>query len=124
MSLPYIDAWPYCCYCGGKIAEDHEPLPHTAFMCLKCRRARARDMKHAIRLVSRAIRDGALPPLTSAICGCGKPALVYEHRDYRRPLDVEPVCKSCNRKRGPALWNPDEKISYESALVAKTIGRK
>lgn len=31
---------------------------------------------------------------------CGMKAEVYDHRDYKKPLDIEPVCKSCNYKRG------------------------
>ncbi len=34
---------------------------------------------------------------------CGKRAFHYDHRYYSRPLDVVPVCRSCNQKRGPAL---------------------
>lgn len=42
--------------------------------------------------------DGSIPCVD-----CGRPAKVYDHRDYSRPLDVEPVCKGCNKKRGPGL---------------------
>lgn len=41
---------------------------------------------------------------------CGVRAEVYDHRDYLRPLDVEPVCRSCNKKRGPGL-NKWERIA-------------
>lgn len=27
----------------------------------------------------------------------------YDHRDYTKPLSVEPVCRSCNKLRGPAI---------------------
>lgn len=27
----------------------------------------------------------------------------YDHRDYNKPLEVEPVCHSCNMKRGPGI---------------------
>lgn len=40
---------------------------------------------------------------------CGDPATGYDHRDYRKPLEVDPVCNPCNRRRGVALpykeWN-------------------
>lgn len=56
------------------------------------------------KYVSFAIRDGYLPRPTTLIClDCGAPAQVYDHRDYNRPLDVEPVCHACNVRRGPAL---------------------
>ena len=55
-------------------------------------------------IVARAISKGLLPAASSHYCvDCGKPALHYDHRDYSRPLDVEPVCRSCNVMRGPAL---------------------
>ena len=54
--------------------------------------------------VHKAIRDGYLPCLTTLLCiDCGSQAQVYDHRDYNKPLDVEPVCHACNVKRGPAL---------------------
>ena len=34
---------------------------------------------------------------------CGAPARVHDHRDYRQPFITDPVCLSCNRRRGPAL---------------------
>jgi len=56
--------------------------------------------------VKKSIDDGHIAPLDGSIAcvDCGKPATVYEHRDYTKPLDVEPVCSSCNRKRGPAEY--------------------
>ena len=58
----------------------------------------------AHRYVLSAVRDGYLPRPTTLTCpDCGAPAQVYDHRDYNRPLDVEPVCHACNVKRGPAI---------------------
>lgn len=34
---------------------------------------------------------------------CGETASHYDHRDYLKPLEVEPVCPSCNKLRGPGL---------------------
>ena len=53
----------------------------------------------------RAVVAGLFPNLLEVetpCTDCGKRATVYDHRDYGRPLDVEPVCQSCNLKRGPA----------------------
>ena len=62
------------------------------------------DYHKSHRLVQIAIRDGYLPKPSTLIClDCGASAQVYDHRDYNRPLDVEPVCHACNIKRGPAL---------------------
>jgi hypothetical protein len=50
-----------------------------------------------------AVRAGRLPRAIELFCiDCDGPAQVYDHRDYSKPLDVEPVCRSCNAKRGPA----------------------
>jgi hypothetical protein len=40
---------------------------------------------------------------TRSCCDCGADAKNYDHRDYTKPLEVDPVCFSCNYKRGPAL---------------------
>lgn len=37
---------------------------------------------------------------------CGDRATVHEHRDYTRPLMVEPTCKSCNSRRRTAYPHP------------------
>ena len=56
----------------------------------------------AHRLVAEAVKDGHLPRLDGGIpCkDCGRPAAAYDHRDYDKPLDVEPVCNPCNLRRG------------------------
>lgn len=52
--------------------------------------------------VARAIRKGELArPATKPCVDCGEQAEHYDHRDYRQPLSVEPVCRKCNYKRGP-----------------------
>jgi hypothetical protein len=65
--------------------------------------------KAAISMVNRAICLGYLHSLKdqpTPCVDCGKQADHWEHRDYARPLEVEPCCMSCNFKRGPALF-PD-----------------
>ena len=57
--------------------------------------------------VKSAVRRGLLPDLMSgeyACVDCAGVAHEYDHRDYSRPLDVEPVCRSCNKRRGTAKW--------------------
>lgn len=54
--------------------------------------------------VARAIRLGELVHPSNFPCtDCGAESLHYDHRDYSQPLTVEPVCRKCNYKRGPAL---------------------
>lgn len=51
--------------------------------------------------VAKAIRKREmLPPNAHNCVDCGAEALCYDHRDYTKPLDVQPVCRSCNVKRG------------------------
>lgn len=53
--------------------------------------------------VSRAKRDGILPSAEGMPCSdCPRTAECYDHRDYGRPLQVDPVCRSCNSIRGHA----------------------
>ena len=52
--------------------------------------------------VQKAIRLGHLPRLDGSIrcTDCPSPAVAYDHRDYRAPTRVNPVCLPCNRRRG------------------------
>jgi hypothetical protein len=55
-------------------------------------------------LVYKAMQAGRLPKASTLTCvDCGKPAKCWDHRDYDKPFEIEPVCIGCNRKRGPAL---------------------
>lgn len=58
-------------------------------------------------LVQKAIRAGEIPCLKDKKTKCSDckfPATEYDHGDYHKPLEVEPVCRSCNIKRGVAIW--------------------
>lgn len=71
---------------------------------------------HCHATVSSAVRRGILPDLRAdsiACVDCGSRATVYEHRDYSRPLDVEPVCVSCNRRRGTAAWPTADRFKFK-----------
>ena len=69
--------------------------------------------------VAAAVRRGDLPSIWTQKCvDCGRRASDYDHRDYGKPLKVEPVCNECNIKRGPALkfgWRGKEAIAKEKA---------
>lgn len=70
--------------------------------------------------VQLAIKTRLLPDLKSgsyACADCGDVAHEYDHRDYGRPLEVEPVCRSCNRRRGTAKWP----LPQEFKLVAPEL---
>lgn len=53
--------------------------------------------------VAREVKSGRLKPAKECTCvDCGKQARDYDHRDYNKPLEVQPVCRPCNKRRGPA----------------------
>ena len=69
------------------------------------RKQRIRMIRKASCLVQAAISKNILPsPYLQTCVDCGGPAQTYDHRFYTRPLEVEPVCNSCNRLRGHA-WD-------------------
>lgn len=51
------------------------------------------------------VRAGRMSdPKTLKCVDCGAMAEVYDHRDYTRSIDVEPVCRVHNKKRGPGKF--------------------
>lgn len=78
-------------------------------MCGPCNRARDAQRTaasaRALAAVQRAKERGELTwlPDGTPCVDCGEEAMVYDHREYARPLDVDPVCISCNKLRGPAI---------------------
>lgn len=72
--------------------------------CVRCQNIVHTKQKKAIGQVAAAIRRGLLPPAKTLVCvDCGAQARDWEHRDYNKPLDVVPVCRPCNFRRGPAI---------------------
>lgn len=60
--------------------------------------------KRAHKMIQYRIAVGAMQPASAFPCAdCGKPSTDYDHRDYTKPLEVEPTCRSCNLLRGPAF---------------------
>lgn len=83
----------------------------------RARRSRYFELAH--RYVTVAIYNGDLPRLDGSIAcvDCGSPADEYDHRDYKKPMDVEPVCRRCNGLRGPGLHrDPSETASKPLTL--------
>jgi hypothetical protein len=48
-----------------------------------------------------------------------RPAAVYDHRFYARPLEVDAVCYPCNMNRGPAYDR--DLLEAETALEWTTV---
>lgn len=64
----------------------------------------------ANRMLWIAVREGKIKQLSKheiKCVDCGEKATEWDHRDYRKPLDVEPVCRKCNNHRGPGLPWPE-----------------
>jgi hypothetical protein len=87
-----------CQFCGNCIIGRH----HLAKLCLPCvQNEFGKSQKKAIAAVAKAVRKGDLKPAKNYKCiDCESDAFCYDHRDYDKPLDVVPVCRKCNFKRG------------------------
>lgn len=90
----------FCVVCGRSV---YSRKYKTAYCSITCSTAINRYRHRVIAKVHAQIRSGAIPRASDLVCvDCGKQAFDYDHRSYLKPLDVEPVCRSCNQKRGPA----------------------
>mgnify|MGYP000140150664 CR=1 len=105
-----------CVDCGGA------KWPRAHFMrqrCGPCGKNFERHMQAAQRAVHQAVRRGELAPAVEHVCvDCGGKASDWDHRDYSKPMDVQPVCRRCNFARGPALYErvaPEAKPAQEAA---------
>lgn len=80
----------------------------SAVYCLPCANKRVDIGLLASRKVKAQIDAGAMPHPSLCVCvDCGDKARDYDHRDYGKPLDVEPVCRRCNILRGPGKLPPE-----------------
>ena len=111
MALPPVPQKPlqllHCKTCGDEI-QRRVIRPSE---CAKCQRAKFRlwakesGAAKASGAVNTAIQAGRLPRASTLQCvDCGRPAAHWDHRDYNAPLDVVPVCVTCNKLRGPAKF--------------------
>lgn len=100
--------------------------PGNSPYCRDCAALARPLIERAMRAVAKAIRTGAIPRANTLYCvDCGRFAWGYDHRDYARPLDVQPVCRRCNIKRGPALQlAPGSRVRLHHAANAATGHRK
>lgn len=137
-----------------RYAERICPVCNTAFRrhgvaktCHACSRSKERVLAKARkeansfgfnwvahRLVGVAIFNGFIPPASQFFCvDCGEKAREYDHRDYNKPLDVEPVCSSCNQKRSHGIplipaklttevrqWSRERETSSADQFIRKT----
>lgn len=90
-------------------------------VCLDCREAREIEVRESHRIFAGALREGqfqSLPDGKTECVDCDAPAMVWEHRDAREPLSVEPCCRSCNRRRGRAMTAHEASFRQTGAVCA------
>lgn len=86
---------------------------------------RSRYFELAHRYVDIAVRNGDLPKLDGSVActDCREPATEYDHRDYKKPMEVEPVCRACNQARGPGLHrDPSETGTKPPTILERFYG--
>jgi hypothetical protein len=102
----------FTCKCCGDRYTALDRRGYNQGFCRRCARRSFEEGQRAGALCRGAVRRGDLPHAKTLTCtDCAKPASEYEHRDYTKPLDVVPICRSCNLKRGRAydsVWRPQE----------------
>lgn len=90
--------YPQCAWC-----QKPNDTPRSV-LCYDCHSKASWWQALAYIQVARAIKRGELrPPYRLRCVDCGRRAQCYDHRLYAAPLQVEPVCLSCNTRRGSAL---------------------
>jgi len=83
-------------------------------------RERERLRSVATSRVAAAIQSGRLPPPSTQKCtDCDQAAEQYDHRDYRKPLRVAPVCCKCNIARG---WDATAFLVTDESFRARRDG--
>jgi hypothetical protein len=93
-----------CILCGQNRRDGQRPHCWTCGLTNHIYRKSGTGQLDAHKAVLLAVKQGRMAPPTDFVCvDCEKPAEAYEHRDYNHPLDVQPVCRVCNRKRGNAI---------------------
>lgn len=102
-----IDGLRVCLDCNAPMeSAEGRRKRRVPLRCVQCKAKwdEQRDVpgqRAAHKAVKAAIKNGTLRPPSERLCAdCGKRAHCYDHRDYSRALDVDPVCIACNWKRG------------------------
>lgn len=86
-----------------KLPSQRDPRVRS-FMCESCMSLHRDEARRATSEVTKAIKNGEMDRADAHPCAdCGKQGRDWDHRDHLRPLDVVPLCKGCNVKRGTAF---------------------
>lgn len=90
-----------CALCGG--ANPMSRMFISPYCSLFCANEVAKARASAAGPLRAAIKSGQIQKAGTFKCvDCGADAHDYDHRAYLDPLGVDPVCRSCNLKRGVA----------------------
>ncbi len=106
---------------GGKRGK------HNEYTCVKCYVALALEKARAHSAVAYAVRSGKLKNLKAHevdCVDCGARAECYDHRDYKQPLLVDPVCEFCDSDRGMAAPYREMLAKYIETHPGKFVGRR
>lgn len=95
-----------CAFCGNEISMSRKRI--SPYCSIECSNKVAEIRSSVGAAIRKAVKSGVIQKLDGSVqcVDCGNPARHYDHRDYTKPLDVSPVCRSCNFKRGPAHTFP------------------
>ena len=89
-----------CLRCGKPTVRPCQAFQH---LCVRCSGEHYYEGDRARARLGAAVKSGKISPAHTKMCvDCGYQAQVHDHRDYTKPLEVDPVCKSCNGYRGMA----------------------
>lgn len=92
-----------CQHCGN--SYEHHRHKSAATRCESCREIHCILAGRCSSAVTTAeYNDRLQDPKTMRCIDCGNSANVYDHRDYLKPLSVDPVCNTCNIRRAGARW--------------------
>ena len=100
--------------------DTFDPISSRRVICYECNRAQIKDtLRHRAHwAVSNAVKKGFLKPAQDFRCmDCGSAAVCYEHRNYYKPLDVDPVCKKCDINRGMGYPPPLNKYGQRINII-------
>ena len=91
-----------CVICESRISDDRLRISKY---CFECSFKSSAQSASAGNKVKSAIKKGIIKPIEpgTKCVDCGSQATDFDHRDYNKPLEVEPVCRGCNIRRGPAI---------------------
>lgn len=102
--IKYQKGFKTCALCGAEFNTKDRGKGQSPYCSYECSSLVSEARCTITAIVAKAIRSGFIDKAKNHKCvDCGNAAMDYEHRSYMKPLDVVPVCRPCNLKRGPAV---------------------